>query len=85
VRLRIDNVDSRIMASVRPLTGAPLVTVYVVLASSPDVREVGPIEGRLASVNYDLQEINASLTGPQVLSEPFPARVFNPNEWRGLL
>lgn len=84
MRLEIDNVDPRIMAAIRPLTAAPLLTIYIVLASSPDVVEAGPVSGRLAAVDYDAQKISATLRGPQVLVEPFPYRIFTPHEWPGV-
>jgi hypothetical protein len=83
-RLQIDNIDPRIMASVRPLTRAPLISLRIVLASTPDYTEMGPVEGRVAGVNYNIQTIDATVTGPPVLSEPFPARTFVPGEWRAV-
>ena len=46
-RIEIDNVDPRIMAAVRPLASPPYLTVYIVLASTPDLVEAGPVAGRL--------------------------------------
>ena len=83
-RLQIDNVDPRIMAAIRPLTVMPLIRIYIVLASTPDVVEAGPVEGRVVLIDYDAQTISATLTGPQVLSEPFPSRTFTPAEWPAL-
>lgn len=84
MRLQIDNVDPRIMASIRPLARPPLITVYIVLASSPDLVEAGPVEGRVGSVDYDASQITATIHGPYVLAEPFPYRTFNPQDWPGV-
>lgn len=84
IRLEIDNVDPRIIQAVRPLTVAPLLRLYIVLARSPDLIEAGPIEGRVDSIDYNAQTISATLRGPQVLAEPFPGRTFIPSEWPAL-
>ena len=83
-RIEIDNVDPRIMAAVRPLASPPFLTVYIVLASTPDLVEAGPIAGRLTAVDYNASTISASIAGPPVLVEPFPYRTFTPDEWPGV-
>lgn len=84
MKLQIDNVDPRVMSAIRPLTKPPLITVYIVLARTPDVVEAGPVEGLVGSVDYDALQITASIHGPYVLAEPFPYRIFNPHEWPGV-
>ena len=76
--------DPRIMAAVRPLASPPYLTVYIVLASSPDLVEAGPVAGRLTAVDYNASTIAASIAGPPVLVEPFPYRTFTPGEWPGV-
>ena len=59
-RIEIDNVDPRIMAAVRHLAWPPFLTVYIVLASTPDLVEAGPVAGRLTAVDYNASTIAAS-------------------------
>lgn len=84
IRLQIDNVDPRILAAVRPLTRSPRLRFYIILASSPDTVEAGPLEGLLAGYDADAQVISATLRTPEILSEPFPYRTFIPGEWRAV-
>ena len=58
-------------------------TVYIVLASTPDLVEAGPVAGRLVSVDYNATTIAAAIAGPPVLVEPFPYRTFTPKNGPG--
>jgi hypothetical protein len=85
VRLKIANADRAIVAAVRQLAGnAMTVTLTVVLASSPDTIEAGPLEFTLRNVTYDAEFVEGELQFEDVLNEPFPADTFNPNTFPGL-
>jgi Domain of unknown function (DUF1833) len=84
VRLTIDNVDQAIVANLRAIATAPTLTLYVVLASSPDLAEVGPIEYALRSADYSAASVTGTLAFADVLSEPFPWRLFTPTDWPGV-
>jgi Domain of unknown function (DUF1833) len=84
VQLRIDNVDRRIMEGIRALTTTPIVTMEVVLASSPDTVERGPFSFRLAGVEYDALVITGTLAPEDVLNEPAMQYSFTPALFPGL-
>jgi hypothetical protein len=84
VTLSIDNVDQAIVAAIRGLTGAPTLTLYIVLASSPNVIEAGPFVFQLTRAQYTAETVSGQLSFPDVLNEPFPWRAFTPNDWPGV-
>lgn len=85
VTLKIDNIDRRIMAEVRAITsGAVTVRMSVVLASSPDVIEVGPLTFTLRDVTYDAMTIEGALVYEDVLNEAFPSGEFSQSRFPGL-
>lgn len=85
VTLRIDNVDRRIVSEIRDVTsGTILVRLAVVLASSPDVREVGPLTFTLRDVEYNATTVEGTLLFEDVLNESFPADSFTPARFPGL-
>lgn len=86
VQLRIDNVDRRIISEMRSVVSGSPVTVrlYVVVASTPDVREVGPIEFTLRDVEYTAATIEGTLLYEDLLNEPYPADAFTPTWFPGL-
>lgn len=85
VTLRIDNVDRRIVSEVRDVTsGAISVRLFVVLASTPDVREVGPLLFTLRDVEYNATTVEGTLLHEDVLNESFPRDSFTPARFPGL-
>jgi len=85
VTLEIDNVDRQIVDAVRSVGGSPMtVTMKVVLASSPNVIEAGPIEFTLRDVSYDASVVQGSLGFDDPLNEPFPGDSFTPARFSGL-
>lgn len=84
VRLRIDNVDREITASLRSISSAPRVVLEVVLASDPDTVEAGPFEFELVTASFDALVVEGELGFEPILNEPFPADSFTPNLFPGL-
>ena len=78
------NVDRQMSAALDALSSAPSVTVALVLASTPNVIELGPAEFSLRDYQYSKLTIEGSLSYEDVLNEMIPAGTFNPGEFRGL-
>lgn len=70
--LVIDNVDRTIVQAVRSINQAPTVSVVVVLASDPDVIEVGPFEFALRNVSYDAETVRGDLFFQERLEKEIP-------------
>ncbi len=84
VNLSVDNVDQQIEATLRAITGVPIVTLEVVLASQPDVVEVGPYVLAVKSESADASAVQCSLGYDDVLDEPYPRDQFTPVNSPGL-
>lgn len=83
--ISIDNVDRKIIESVRGLKKAPELEVNIVLASSPNTVEVGPVEFKLKEFRYDAQTISATLGYEEdFLNQGFPKYKFSPQRAKGL-
>jgi len=83
-RLRIDNLDPRIIHSIRIAQGKPTFELAVRLASSPEIIEVGPIVLSSAGAEWDTNWVTLSLVSKNLLNEPWPFRTFNPSKFPGL-
>lgn len=81
VQLRISNVDRRIVGELRGIEGPMSATAEVIAASRPDVVEIGPMVFDLTNAEYDVESIVATLAYEPILSEPFPAGVFDPQRF----
>lgn len=82
-RLRIDNVDKRIVEAVRSITTPPQVTIEVVLASQPDTVEIAYSNLTLRSAEYDVDSVRGELTFESIFSEPVTLTI-TPNRFPGL-
>lgn len=84
-RLRICNVDRRIVQEVRAVpSGAIDVVVELVLASSPHVREAGPMTFSLRDVSYDAAVVEGELKFEDLLNEPWPQHTMTPGWFPGM-
>lgn len=83
--LTIDNVDLSISEAVQNIFGPPVVTLTVVLASSPDTIEWGPFSLYLRQVTVTALTVEGTLYYEDILNEPFPAGTFDPKTAPGLL
>lgn len=84
VTLEIDNVDRRIVEALRPLSDAMTVTMELVLASQPDVVDVGPYYLALRDVRYDQLVVSGELQPEDLLNEPWPAHSYTPSWFPGV-
>ena len=83
-RIRIDNLDPKIIQAVRTLQGKPNFELAIRLASTPDIVEVGPITLSSASAEWDDNWIELTLSSKNLLNEPWPSRNFSPVKFPGL-
>ena len=79
VDLIIDAVDRSLIIAVRSIATPPTVTINVIMASTPDVIEVGPLVYEGVAVDYNATEVRIRLEVERILSEPWPANLFTPS------
>lgn len=85
LQLSIDNVDCTIVNAVRSVSGDPIeVVMEIVMASSPDVIEAGPLRFLLRDVEYTVDVVTGTLAYEDILNEPYPDESFNPADYPGL-
>lgn len=82
--IRIDNISREIIDEVRSLSTYPTMTLSVILASSPNTIEWGPLEFITQGANYDANTITFSLVYSVFAEEPFPYRVFDTINFPGM-
>lgn len=83
--ISIDNVDRQIIEAIRGLKKAPQLEVNIVLASSPNTVEVGPVEFKLKQFRYDAQTISGTLGYEEdFLNQGFPKYKFSPRLTPGI-
>lgn len=84
-RLRICNVDRRIVQAVRSVASQPVTArIALVMASTPDTIEAGWFEFRLVDVGYDELTVEGALEFDDAWNEPYPADSFTPSRFPGL-
>jgi hypothetical protein len=82
-RLRIDNLDRRIVNIIRSITSPPSISLEVILASYPDVVEIG-FEGLvMREVEYDAQAVTGDLVYESIFTEPITSTM-TPSRFPGL-
>ncbi|QQS08663.1 MAG: DUF1833 family protein [Phycisphaerales bacterium] len=85
VNLRVAGADRTLVQAVRSLSGEAMTAeLSVVLASSPDTIEAGPLEFKLRDVTYEAAIVEGSLQFEDFLSEPYPADKLTPDKFPGL-
>lgn len=82
--ITIHDVTRYLLPSIRSITGAPLVEIRLVLASTPNTLEASYTGFRLSNVSYNANTITAELNMPSMEVEPFPAHSFTPAYFPGL-
>jgi hypothetical protein len=81
--LVIDNIDRSIQLALKACRTAPKCKMILVLASQPDTIEASfPLI--IKSVKLNQATIQATLTGPLILNEPFPWIKYNPHDYPAL-
>jgi hypothetical protein len=84
ITLTIDNIDRRIGEAIQNINTPIDVTLQVVLASNPNVVELGPLSLRMRSVDVSLTTITGTLVYEDLLNEPFPYETYTPATAPGL-
>lgn len=85
VKLRIANADREIVNAVRSISGEPAtVTLSIVMASSPNTIEAGPLVFKLRDVEYNASEVTGTLKFEDILNEPYPADTYSPTRYPSL-
>lgn len=85
VNIIIDNIDREVLRQIRTVSGVPQVAMEVILASSPDTVEVGPLDFTLLSTTYDVLAITGVLGYEQdILNQRVPAADYTPTNSPGL-
>lgn len=84
VTLQIDNVSRDIAAAIRTITGKPSATLSVVLASSPDTIEVGPLPCSITNIDVTGTLITAHMGGEDMLNTRYPKDSITPQTFPGL-
>lgn len=85
VQLRIDNIDRDVTRAIRNLSGVPKCTLRVVLASNPNVDEVGPFNFSILNIDYDVMTISAQIGYEEdFLNQAVPAQSYIPSNSPGI-
>lgn len=84
-RLSIDNVSQEIAQTIRSISTPPTVTIRIVQMADPEQVEVNLPSFILRNVKYDATTVSGELELEDITREPFPARMFSPAEYPGLL
>lgn len=84
-QITIDNTDLTINEQLRKLVGAPIVTLFTALASSPDTIEEGPFVFTLQTAQGDVNSITGTLGyDARLFEQNFPAQTYTPVNSPGL-
>lgn len=81
--LRIDNVDRRIVQTIRSITAPPTITLEVILASAPNTVEVSFTNMTLRNAQYDVSTVSGELTFDSIYTEPVTLTM-TPNRFPGM-
>lgn len=82
--IRIDNVSRQLIDEIRSIQTPPTITLSVILASSPDTVEWGPLEFLTRGVFYDAGRIVIRLSYSVFAREPFPYIAFDQSNFPGM-
>lgn len=81
----IDNINRDIVSAIRQIGSEPCeVSIWVVLASSPDTVEAEFTGFRFAKISYNDFDVSGEITIESFLNEPFPGDTFLPGTFPGL-
>ena len=83
--LRIDNVSQEIALAIRSISSAPSVKIEIIRAADPGTVELSLDGFMLRDVSWDAASVTGSLTLDDIATEPYPAGIFSPASFPGLL
>lgn len=81
IPLVIDNVSRELVIAIRQIESPPTVTVETIVASAPDVVELGPFVYEPEEVEINQFELRLNLALEALQTEPYPAPIFNPAQF----
>lgn len=84
-RLKIDNVSREIGQAIRTISTAASVTISVVRQDDPDTVEMTWPAMWLRNIRYDVLAVEGDLEFEDLTREPYPAHIFSPAEFPGLV
>lgn len=80
----ISNVTRELIDEIRSISDSPIMTISVILDSSPNTIEWGPLEFQTSNVTYDADNITFTLGYNTFSTEPFPYIVFDSINFPGM-
>ena len=83
VQFVADSVDQSLVTIVRSITSPPDVTLWVVIADSPNTKEIGPLTFTTDSAQYDAQTMTLTLKFEEVLELALTGLTFDPVNFAG--
>jgi hypothetical protein len=84
-RLAIDNTDLAIFQTIKQAVGRDVTaTVCVIMASTPDVYERGPLKYRLRNVRATKETIEGEVYDFYLLDRKFPKDTYAPEDFEGM-
>ena len=84
-RLVVDNVSRELIESLREISSPPTVTIQIIRAADPDTVELTWQDFVLRDAKWDELRITGTLTQDDIATESFPADIFSPAQFRGLV
>ncbi len=72
------DVEQELVAIARSISTPATVSMELVMSTSPDTVEAGPWQYDVTSIQYTAAELRLGLTVEQLITEPYPYRLFNP-------
>lgn len=84
VNLQFDSGDRQLIRELRENNKAPRIQVRVVLSSTPNTAEIGPIEFTVSQFTAKSSSIDMTLDVEPILNEPIPSAKFTPTLFPGL-
>lgn len=84
-RLRIDNVGREIGQAIRSISSPASVVISVIRQDDPDTVEMTWPAMSLRNVRYDVRAVEGDLSFEDLTREPYPAHIFSPAEFPGLV
>ena len=84
VKLRMDNTNRDIIASLRSVSTPPAAIVETVLHDDPETIEISIKRLKLKTAPYDASTITANLSTEHSDAEAFPKNRFSPSNFKGM-
>lgn len=83
-KLEIQNIDRQIIDFLHSVATPPMITIEIILASTPNTVEASWSDLYVDDVQYDAQSVQLKLTYESVLDETFTSRRYDPADFPGL-